>query len=191
MAGGCAGCVSLDPCSNLGAHIQADVSFMLSTGQDGLAEDWSGSVFCNPPYSNPLPWCQRLADHDGPWCALLKLDPSTRWWAALMSASPIVAPFRKRLKFEGSVAMTANFPSVLVYSAWRPSADLAAHLWLPEVRMTDREFELALAQRDAALDSLHDLLALAMRTGGYTTHEQQAVLRYAKALLVEAGRWGK
>jgi hypothetical protein len=88
------------------------------------------SVFVNPPYSNPLPWCQKLRDHDGPWCALLKLDPSTRWWAALMQASPTVAPFRKRLKFEGDKSMTANFPSVLVYSAWRPPAALVPHLWL-------------------------------------------------------------
>ncbi len=126
----------LDPCSNAASHIKS----VLSCGfnhpgedfRDGLALCWQGhSVFVNPPYSNPLPWAQRLRDHNGPWCALLKLDPSTKWWAALMEAMPTVAPFRKRLKFEGEKAMTANFPSVLVYSAWRPSAPLVPHLWLP------------------------------------------------------------
>lgn len=126
----------LDPCGNARSHVQAMYRAGLDIGVDGLAmdwaEDWSGrSVFCNPPYSRPLPWAQKLAAHDGPWCALLKLDPTTRWWAALMEAAPTVAPFRKRLKFEGDVAMTANFPSVLVYSAWRPSRELAGHLWLP------------------------------------------------------------
>lgn len=127
----------LDPCSNDASHISSYARCSLNgehrdvAAKDGLAHDWSGqSVFCNPPYSDPLPWCRKLAAHDAPWCALLKLDPSTRWWAALMEASPTIAPFRKRLRFEGSVAMTANFPSVLVYSAWRPPAALVPHLWL-------------------------------------------------------------
>ena len=118
----------LDPCGNDSSHIRAARRYTIA--DDGLAQVWTGSVFVNGPYSNPLPWCERLRDHQGPWCALWKLDPSTRWWAALMEASPTVAPFRKRLKFEGNVAMTANFPSVLVYSAWRPPAELVPHLWL-------------------------------------------------------------
>ena len=127
---------ALDPCSNATSHITANVRFAqdheCEDCRDGLAQDWSpyGPVFVNPPYSNPLPWAQKLAAHEKPWCALLKLDPSTKWWAALMEASPTVAPFRKRLKFEGDKSMTANFPSVLVYSAWRPSAALQPHLWL-------------------------------------------------------------
>lgn len=124
----------LDPCSNASSHIKSLTRKALSLpapDNDGIAWDWLGlSVFCNPPYSNPLPWARKLAAHDGPWCALLKLDPSTKWWAALMEAAPVVAPFRKRLKFEGEKSMTANFPSVLVYSAWRPSAALVPHLWL-------------------------------------------------------------
>ena len=124
----------LDPCSNASSNIHAAQRCSLSFARpfnDGLAYDWgTRSVFVNGPYSNPLPWCQKLRDHKGPWCALWKLDPSCRWWAALMEASPTVAPFRKRLKFEGEKSMTANFPSVLVYSAWRPPAALRPHLWL-------------------------------------------------------------
>ena len=86
---------------------------------------------CNPPYSNVGPWAARLVAHDGPWVALVKLDPTTKWWATLMSTMPTVACFRKRIKFEGAQTMTANFPSVLVYSAWRPPAALRPHLWLP------------------------------------------------------------
>lgn len=121
----------LDPCSNASSHIQARNRWTIAV--DGLTTCWSGSVFCNPPYSNVMPWAERLAAHSGPWCALLKLDPTTRWWATLMQANPTVSPFKKRIKFEGAQAMTANFPSVLVYSAWRPSAELAAHLWIARV----------------------------------------------------------
>lgn len=122
------GSFGTDPCSNATSHVMAARRYTIA--HDGLSQPWLGSVWCNPPYSNPLPWAQRLAAHNRPWCALVKLDPSTRWWAALMSADPTVAPFRKRLRFEGEKNMTANFPSALVYSAWRPSAELAAHLWL-------------------------------------------------------------
>ncbi len=50
-----------------------------------------------------------------------------------MEACPTVAPFRRRIKFESGAGkdMTANFPSVLVFSAWRPPAALRPHLWLP------------------------------------------------------------
>lgn len=118
----------LDPCSNARSHVQSDIRRIWPV--NGLAYPWHGSVFVNPPYSNVGPWAAKLADHTGPWCALLKLDPSTRWWATLMSANPIVAPFRKRIRFEGDLPMTANFPSVLVYRQWSPSDELAKHLWI-------------------------------------------------------------
>jgi hypothetical protein len=131
----------LDPCSNATSHIQSRHRCVLGASPfdvlsgDGLECEWrtagGNSVFVNPPYSNPLPWAKKLRDHDGPWCALVKLDPTTKWWATLMEAMPTVAPFRKRLKFEGEQSMTANFPSVLVWSAWRPPAALVPHLWLP------------------------------------------------------------
>jgi hypothetical protein len=122
----------VDPCSNATSHIQATTK--LTIADDGLRSPWNGSAFVNGPYSNPLPWCLRLAEHMGPWCALWKLDPTTKWWGALMQANPTVAPFRKRLKFEGEQSMTANFPSVLVWNRWKPSRELAAHLWMQEWR---------------------------------------------------------
>jgi len=120
----------LDPCGNERSHIKAETVCILPT-LDGLKQNWGRwSVFVNPPYSKPLLWCERLRDHAGPWCALLKLDPSTKWWAVLMAANPTIAPLRKRVSFEGEKSMTANFPSVLIYSSWRPSAELANHLWI-------------------------------------------------------------
>lgn len=126
----------LDPCSNERSHIRAPITCggdpERGSRPDGLAFDWGIlSTFANPPYSKVLPWALKLAAHQGPWVALVKLDPTTRWWATLMTADPTVAPFRKRIAFEGDKAMTANFPSALVYSAWRPPAALVPHLWLP------------------------------------------------------------
>ena len=125
----------LDPCSNASSHIDAWETCSLDHHEkhrrDGLTFDWERlSVYVNPPYSDVGPWATKLAAHDGPWVALVKLDPTTAWWATLMSAHPTVAPFRKRIKFEGPQAMTANFPSVLVFSCWRPRPALRDRLWL-------------------------------------------------------------
>lgn len=126
----------LDPCSNKRSRIRARITCALDGSgdhRDGLALKWrrGWSVFANWPFSRPLPWARKIAAHEGPWVVLCKYDPSTRWFAALMEASPTVAPFRKRIRFEGDATGSAKFPCALVYSAWRPSRELAAHLWLP------------------------------------------------------------
>lgn len=30
---------------------------------DGLSQDWNGTVWCNPPFSNIEPWIDRMIDH--------------------------------------------------------------------------------------------------------------------------------
>ncbi len=131
------GAFDLDPCWNRKSHLKPGMACHPNDPdalfRDGLKFPWHGKlVFCNPPYSNVGPWAAKLAAHDHGWVALLKLDPTTKWWATLMTAQPVIAPFRKRIKFEGEQSMTANFPSVLIYSAWRPSTELRQHLWLSE-----------------------------------------------------------
>ena len=34
-----------------------------SLENDGLASEWSGFVWCNPPYSNPTPWIDKFIEH--------------------------------------------------------------------------------------------------------------------------------
>jgi hypothetical protein len=124
------GWFDLDPCSNPLSHIQARTAYALERGQDGLALPWEGSVFCNGNYSDPLPWCERLRQHNAPWMALWKLDTTTSWWRSLMAARPWWAPFRQRLRFErdGNCGV-ANFTSVLVWKDFELSDELAGWLW--------------------------------------------------------------
>lgn len=51
-------------------------------GTGGLEADWPTDrpVYINPPFSDPLPWCRRAAQHPGPVTLLLQVDPTTRWW---------------------------------------------------------------------------------------------------------------
>lgn len=135
----------LDPCSNGRSHVRAAIRYSLDNGNDGLKDPWQGSVYCNGPYSNPLPWCNRLADYQGSWCALWKLDPTTKWWSELMGCGASFAPFRKRVKFErpDKPPLTANFPSVLVWhNGWSPGPELAAQLWMPLPSMNDPRIAL-------------------------------------------------
>lgn len=120
-----------DPCSNPRSHIVADVRYMLERGQDGLSLPWFGSVFVNGPYSDPLPWCERLRDHDQPAVALWKLDTTTRWFALMVDAGYSWAAFCKRLRFErpGNVGV-ANFASVLMWRGWEMPEAVRPWVWL-------------------------------------------------------------
>jgi hypothetical protein len=126
------GWFDLDPCSNPRSAVRARQHYSLEAGQDGLALPWVGSVYVNGPYSNPLPWCERLRAHKGPWCSLWKLDPTTEWFRQLMAAGARWGAFRRRLAYDrpGNCG-SADFPSVLVWGGgWRPSNAVRQRLWL-------------------------------------------------------------
>ncbi len=122
----------LDVCSNPRSHILTDSSYQLERGEDGLSLPWFGSVWCNGPYSDPLPWCQRLLAHDGPWCSLWKCDTTTEWFRQLKASGAGHATFRSRLRFErpGNCG-SADFTSMLVWRGWNVPRAVADRLWMP------------------------------------------------------------
>lgn len=142
------GAFDLDPAGSPQSHIHAGRQYLLDRGEDGLALPWDTTalgvvhcsqarVFVNPPYSAPGPWAERLRTHRGPWAALVKLDPTTRWWAALMAGDGArYAAFRKRVRFEPPVGWTgpvtgARFASALVMGGgWTPPEALKGWLWI-------------------------------------------------------------
>jgi len=82
---------------------------------DGLTADWHDKTFCNPPYSNPLPWVEKAiaeAEWEKTVVMLLKHDSSTRWWALLKEHGARFLPIMGRLRHGTNHA--APFPSVLV-----------------------------------------------------------------------------
>ena len=87
-----------------------------TVADDGLLQPWFGVVWCNPPYSDPAPWCRRWAEHPA-GCLLIRADLSTSGpFAALAAASSLYVPER-RLQFvngQGGESGAVNFSAVLL-----------------------------------------------------------------------------
>ena len=71
----------LDPASPVegGDHVPAEVK--LTRLDDGLARDWHGFVWVNPPFSNATPWAARFRAHGaGLWLGPVS---NARWFIDL------------------------------------------------------------------------------------------------------------
>src|SRR3972149_465741 len=83
---------------------------------DGLMREWGDPTYCNPPYSNPLPWVRKAIEEARKGkriVMLLRHDSSTEWWRLLHEARSLFCAVIGRLHFSGQGP--ANFASVLVF----------------------------------------------------------------------------
>lgn len=91
---------------------------------DGLSISWSGSVFCNPPYSQVAVWIAKgydeiLQDHVDTLVYLVYAKTDTRWFHQYIYKNPKInweIEFIKgRVKFENKGKRGfAPFPSMLL-----------------------------------------------------------------------------
>lgn len=107
----------LDPC----AHPQQfyrTAKRMICLPEDGLAAEWHGRVWLNPPYGSKLrKWIKRLAEH-GNGIALVpaRTEVESWFWPYIWEAADAVLFIRGRLYFhrpDGSTAGNAGHGSVL------------------------------------------------------------------------------
>ena len=101
---------------------------------DSLDKNWKeitlgGVVWLNPPYSNPGPFLSKAVgeSHRGvTTVALIKGDPSTRWWRVFVEGVATIVWIPNRIRFHLNGEPTkypASFPSVLaIYWGvkWKP-----------------------------------------------------------------------
>lgn len=84
--------------------------------EDGLLSSWSGSVWCNPPYSQNYQWCEKAFNERRNCENIVMLLPSrtdTKWWHDFVMRAYERRFIRGRVKFNG-LPWGAPFPSVIV-----------------------------------------------------------------------------
>ena len=110
------GAIDLDPCSNPENSVPAATHFTRET--DGLAHEWHGRVYMNPPYGDEISdWVRKLTaeyslGHVDQAIALVPARVDTEWFQQLRDCT--ICFVRGRLKFSGA-RNSAPFPSAVVY----------------------------------------------------------------------------
>lgn len=117
------GTIDLDPCSDDERSVPAGTYF--TQAADGLAHDWFGTVYMNPPYGKVLPdWTGKLLDEyeHGDVTEAIALVPSrtdTKWFQELRDHPRCF--INGRLKF-GGAKNSAPFPSTKAASTTSSSS---------------------------------------------------------------------
>lgn len=103
-----------DCCADSG---NAKCSHFFDFGEDGLAQEWKGSCWMNPPYGTTIgQWVRKAWESacsgQATVVCLLPARTDTSWWHDFCLDGEIRF-IRRRLKF-GDAVYTATFPSVVV-----------------------------------------------------------------------------
>lgn len=114
--------IDLDPCSNPQKSVPARRHYTFE--DDGLKQEWAGSVFINPPYSCPGTWVAKLeaeyyAGRVRQAIALLPAATDTKWQSPILERSEQVICFWKgRIKFldkDFNPKLPARQSHILIY----------------------------------------------------------------------------
>lgn len=89
----------LDPCSPGSPPSSVPAKRHLTKTDNGLAADWHGAVWLNPPFSSKRPWYERLVTH-GNGIALMPSRTETHDLQTYMSAAQALLFLRGRIYFE-------------------------------------------------------------------------------------------
>lgn len=123
---------SIDVCSPTDrTHVSTPAGHWYTEADDGLAQPWEGTVWCNPPYSTPAPWAERMVAHgDG---LLLTHVPINAAWAGDVWHACDGVRFFQAMEFvraDGSLQRPGYW---LMLAAFGPTAAVAlAGLTVPD-----------------------------------------------------------
>lgn len=143
------GGIDLDPCADPGRRVPAERHFTIA--DDGLACDWWGRVFLNPPYCGQQlgRWVRYLMYQlrEGHVTQAITLTPArtdTRWFQYLWRANALCF-VTGRVHFDGPDGpgpTSATFPTVLSYFGRRRARFATAFTYLGEVMYPRRKGEI-------------------------------------------------
>lgn len=108
----------LDPCGAPG-HTLAAETWTPEAGIDGLARDWTGRVFLNPPYGRETAtWLAQLAEHGTGTALVFARTETSTWFEHVWPEASAVLFLRGRLHFlhpDGTrAAHNSGAPSALI-----------------------------------------------------------------------------
>ena len=105
---------TLDVCATAA---NAKCARFFSPADDGLAQQWTGTCWMNPPYGRTIgQWMAKAREAAEKGATVVCLVPArtdTRWWQDNVSKAQDVRFLRGRLKF-GGATNSAPFPSAVV-----------------------------------------------------------------------------
>jgi hypothetical protein len=114
---GALGGFDMDVCTDrLFIHQYAPIIFDIE--DDGLAQEWKGRVWCNPPYGDEAAaWIKKLSEH-GNGCTLIFARTETKMWHEhIWPKADAILFIKGRLKFMNllcEVGGSAGAPSCIV-----------------------------------------------------------------------------
>lgn len=96
----------LDVAAPLGGSPHVPTKQFYTIEDDGLAQNWAGKVWLNPPYSMVTPWVDKFIEN-GNGIALLVVSRS-KWFAKLWDSSDVIVNTSYNLKFDRPNGMKPN-----------------------------------------------------------------------------------
>jgi len=126
------GDVDLDPCPHLLSPVIAGRRILLSAGENGLTDDWSGKMaFVNPPFSELLKWLRRAHDQ---WRAgrvetvicLVPVRTDSHFFHQTLSADANIFLLQGRVRFLDTQGKGQHTPFALMLLTFGTTAEQRA-----------------------------------------------------------------
>jgi hypothetical protein len=108
----------LDPCAAPNPRPWDTAKTHITFPQDGLATEWNGRVFCNPPYGRETgKWMHKMGDHGSGIALVFARVETAAWQQWVWPFADGILFLDGRLSFhkpDGSKGQTAGSPSALI-----------------------------------------------------------------------------
>lgn len=110
----------LDPCTNARSIVPCRRRYTLADCLDPAAQEWGGTVYCNPPFSDTAPWARKMSLHGGGVVGCLLADPSVSWWKDVWTADAICFPDHRVRFIPPPGVKPSSFSRPVALPFWAP-----------------------------------------------------------------------